>query len=146
VRISSKKKKGPHGLTGKPYRSIDRGHDGLKDLKSTLDPISFKAGLKDDISPQKGKRNVHRYLLESKGDTRVRLPALINTMENFKDDYQPNQKEPSKNINPINEMEHEDLSMIENKHSDIYESRKFSLLELKSEEIKNNSIASIKQD
>lgn len=36
--------------------------------------------------------------------------------------------------------------MIENKHSDIYESRKFSLLELKSEEIKNNSIASIKQD
>lgn len=43
-------------------------------------------------------------------------------------------------------MEHEDLSRIEKKNSDIYESRKFSVLELKSDELKNNSIASIKQE
>ncbi len=62
VRISSKKKKGPIGLPGKAYKSIDRGQDHLKELKSTLDPLSSKIIIKDDISPSKGKKNVHRYL------------------------------------------------------------------------------------
>lgn len=81
VRISSKKKKGPHGLPGKAYRSIDKGYDNLKELKSTLDPLSTKL-FKDDISPNKGKKNVHRYL-ETKGETRVKLPSLSNTMGNL---------------------------------------------------------------
>lgn len=43
-------------------------------------------------------------------------------------------------------MEQGELSVIEKKNSEMYESRKFSLLELKSEEVKNNSVISVKQE
>jgi hypothetical protein len=41
VRIVSKKKKG-NSLAGKAYRSIEKGHESLREPKSTLDPISQK--------------------------------------------------------------------------------------------------------
>ena len=58
VRIVSKKKKGHH-LPAKAYKSIEKGTDSFRDMKSTLDPVSHKLFMKEE-SPKKKK--VHRYL------------------------------------------------------------------------------------
>ena len=97
VRITSKKKKAVTGLNSKAYKSIDRANQAfdsmnLKDNKdskehkdsseprdkATIDPVSHKIFLNED-SPTPKKKNVHRYL-ESKGEARVKLPTLVNTM------------------------------------------------------------------
>jgi hypothetical protein len=46
VRISSKKKKGPHGLAAKAYKSIDKSHH-QDAMKTTLDPVSTKLFTKE---------------------------------------------------------------------------------------------------
>ena len=47
---------------------------------TTIDPVSHKLFLKEQKSSTPKKKNVHRYFLESKGEPRVKLPSLANTM------------------------------------------------------------------
>jgi hypothetical protein len=73
-------------------------------MRSTLDPVSAKIFMKEE-DPSPRKKRAHRYL-ETKGDNRVKLPILSNTMANFND------SERKRPFNAINEMEQEELSMI----------------------------------